>query len=71
MDVGRIAKGVECSVQGCGGRAVKSVSAQKASQLLKINVSRGRAYLCEGHYKEFKKLTRKERRIERWRYSQL
>ncbi len=68
--MGKVAKGVECSVKGCGGRAVKSVSAQKASQVLSIETSRGRAYLCEAHYKEYKKRTREERRIERWRYAQ-
>jgi hypothetical protein len=28
-----------------------------------------RAYLCKAHYKEFKKLTRKDRQIDKWRYS--
>ena len=66
--MGKISKGVECSVKGCGEPAVRSLSAQKVGAVLKINVSRGRAYLCEKHYKEYKKLTKEERRIERWRY---
>ncbi len=71
MVMGKVAKGVGCSVKGCGGKAVKSVSAQRASQVLSIGTSRGRAYLCKTHYNEYKKKTRKERRIERWRYTQL
>jgi len=27
-----------------------------------------RAYLCKEHYKEYKKGSRKERRMERWRH---
>ena len=66
--MGKVAKGVTCSVDGCEGRAVKSISAEKVGAILKISVSGGRAYLCEKHYKEYKKRTKEERRIERWRY---
>jgi len=69
--MGRIAKGVKCSVIGCDEQAVKSISAQRIPQSLKVDVTRGRAYLCRKHYKEYKKLTREERRVERWRYAQV
>ena len=69
--MGKVSKGVKCSVKGCEEPAVRSISAQKVSHVLRISISRGRAYLCEKHYKEYKKLTREERRIERWRYMQI
>lgn len=66
--MGKVAKGVACSVNGCEEMAVKSISIEKVGAVLKIKVGRGRAYLCEKHYKEYKKRTKEERRIERWRY---
>jgi hypothetical protein len=66
--LGRIDKGVKCSVEGCGNMAVRSISIDKvASAGLKIREER-RAYLCETHYKEFKKKTRKQRTLEKWRW---
>ena len=69
--MGKIAKGVKCSVVGCDEQAVKSISVQKLPSSLKVDVTRGRAYLCRRHYKEYKKLTKEERRIETWRYAQI
>ncbi|MCD6126473.1 MAG: hypothetical protein J7J19_05695 [Thaumarchaeota archaeon] len=69
--MGKIAKGVKCSVVGCDEQAVKSISVQKLPPSLKVDVTRGRAYLCRRHYKEYKKLTKEERRIEKWRYAQI
>jgi len=28
-----------------------------------------RAYLCKEHYKEYKKKTKKDKQLEKWRYS--
>lgn len=66
--MGKIARGVLCSVSGCGEKAVKSLSAQRVARVLKVKAERGRVYLCEEHYKEFKKKTREERRLEKWRH---
>ncbi|MEM2947481.1 MAG: hypothetical protein QXN96_04495 [Candidatus Bathyarchaeia archaeon] len=67
--MGRVAKGVKCSVSGCGKEAKRSLSAAKVRMAgLSLGSSERRAYLCESHYKEFKKLTKKERKIEQWRY---
>jgi len=66
--VGKVSKGVRCSVAGCEDRAVKSVSAQRIPSGMKVEALGRRAYLCEKHWKEFKKLTRKERKLERMRY---
>jgi len=67
--MGRIEKGVNCSVPGCKNIAVRSVSGVKAGRSgLPIKEVR-HAYLCKEHYKEFKKNSREERRVEKWRWS--
>ncbi len=69
--MGKIAKGVKCSVEGCNQRAVRSVSYIEASVLgdegLKLNSNGRRVYLCEQHYKLYKKLKKKKEKLERWR----
>ncbi|MGQ9461091.1 MAG: hypothetical protein ACUVRA_07665 [Candidatus Bathyarchaeaceae archaeon] len=66
--MGRVAKGVKCSVVGCDKEAIRSLSAGKVSAAgLKVGEAR-RAYLCKDHYKEFKKETRKDKMLEKWRY---
>jgi hypothetical protein len=66
--LGRVAEGVKCSVVGCSKEAVRSLSTQKIKSA-GFDVSGGRrAYLCKDHYKEYKKKTRKERQLEKWRY---
>jgi len=68
--LGRIDKGVKCSISGCSSEAVRSISAEKVrSAGLKIGSSEKRAYLCKQHYKEYKKKTKKDKQIEKWRYS--
>jgi len=69
LAVGRIDKGAKCSVSGCGREAVRSLSAEKVKAAgLKVG-SEKKAYLCKEHYKEYKKKTRKDRQLEKWRYS--
>lgn len=66
--MGRVAKGVKCSVVGCDKEAVRSLSTEKVSSAgLRVGEAR-RAYLCKEHYKEFKKETKKEKMLEKWRY---
>lgn len=66
--LGRIAKGVKCSVSGCGKDAVRSLAASKVAEAgLKVGSER-RAYLCKDHYKEYKKATKKDKMLEKWRY---
>jgi len=66
--MGRVAKGVKCSVAGCEGEAVRSLSTEKVNAAgLKVGEVR-RAYLCKRHYKEYKKGTKKEKMLEKWRY---
>ncbi len=66
--MGKVAKGVKCSVVGCGRDASRSLPSDKVVAAgLKISEER-HAYLCRDHYKEFKKATRKDRMLDKWRY---
>lgn len=66
--MGRIDKGVKCSVSGCSQEAVRSLSAEKVKAAgLKVTGEK-RAYLCKEHYKEYKKKTKKDKQLEKWRY---
>ena len=67
--MGRIDKGVKCSVSGCSREAARSIPIDKA-RAAGLNVGSGekRAYLCKEHYKEFKKKTNKDKTMDKWRY---
>jgi len=65
--LGRIKKGAKCTVAGCEDDAVRSVSAPKAKDA-GLDVEGRRAYLCKEHYKQYKKGSKKDRRLERWRH---
>lgn len=68
--MGRVGKGINCSVVGCNKLAVRSLSNERVTRA-GLNVgarSRGRVYLCRDHYKEFKRETKKEKMLEKWRY---
>jgi hypothetical protein len=67
--LGRIDKGVKCSVSGCGREAVRSVSTGKVKSAgLNVSSNEKRVYLCREHYKDFKKKTKKDKTIDKWRY---
>ena len=66
--MGRVEKGVKCNVSGCGREAVRSLSGDKVRAVLSVNSSEKRAYICKEHYKEFKKKTKKDKTIDKWRY---
>jgi len=67
--MGKVDKGQSCSVVGCNSTAIRSISTDKVVHTgLNIGKAR-RAYLCKVHYKEFKKLTKKDRQIDKWRFS--
>ncbi|NQT08074.1 hypothetical protein HQ586_03275 [Candidatus Bathyarchaeota archaeon] len=65
--MGKISKGTTCSVAGCDDDAVRSVSLPKAKSA-GLDVEGKRAYLCKDHYKEFKKGSKKDKQIEKWRH---
>lgn len=67
--MGKIDKGVSCSVSGCGGKGERSISrSQLAGSGLAVGGDGRRVYLCHEHYKEWKKSTKKGRDIERARW---
>lgn len=67
--MGRVKKGIGCSVVGCGNRAVRSLSRESVSQAGIRTSSEGRrAYLCAEHYKEWKKATKSDRDLHRARF---
>jgi hypothetical protein len=67
--MGRVDKGVSCSVSGCENKAERSMSGSKASMApdMGLNASK-RVYLCHEHYKEWKKATKEDRENERARW---
>jgi len=67
--LGRVAKGVKCSVKGCDKDAVRSLPRDKVSSAgLKIDEGTRRSYLCRLHYKEYKKGSKKDKMLEKWRF---
>ena len=67
--MGRIEKGQKCSVSGCGREAVRSISADKVKSAgLNVSNKEKRAYICKEHYKEYKKKTKKDKTIDKWRF---
>ena len=52
---------------GCGKDAVRSVSVAKA-KASGLDVAGKSAYVCEEHYKQFKKGNKKSDQIEKWRH---
>jgi hypothetical protein len=54
-------------VRNCGKDAVRSVSVAKA-KAASLDVDGKSAYVCEEHYKQFKKGNKKADQIEKWRH---
>jgi len=67
--MGKIDKGVTCSVEGCAEVAIRSISTEMASDARLKTMDARRAYLCKKHYKELKKHLKKDRRLQRWRWN--
>jgi hypothetical protein len=54
-----------CDVKGCGSEAERSVSGDSASDAgLEVDEGLKRVHLCKEHYREYKKLSRKDRQLE-------
>lgn len=66
--MGRIDKGEKCSIVGCSREAERSVSFDKVKSAGLNAAGEKRAYLCKEHYKEFKKKSKKDKTLEKWRY---
>lgn len=65
--MGKIGKGQKCTVMNCKNDAIHSVNVAKA-KAAGLNVSGKDAYVCEEHYKQFKKGNKKSDQIEKWRH---
>ena len=65
--MGRIKKGTTCSVNPCDCEAVRSVNGPKAKGA-GLDIEGKQVYLCKEHYKVFKKGSKKDRQIEKWRH---
>jgi hypothetical protein len=66
--MGKIGKGVNCSVSGCKNPAERSLSRDQLSGS-GLNVAGDRrVYLCHEHYKVYKKATKKDRELDRVRF---
>lgn len=69
FELGKVAKGQQCNVVGCSGAAIRSLSPDLVAHA-GINIGKSRrAYLCKTHYREYKKLSKKDRQIDKWRFS--
>lgn len=66
--MGKVGRGVKCSVDGCGAEAERSLSRDKISGFKVVGEGR-RVYLCSQHYKAWKKATKKERELDRIRFA--
>ena len=70
--MGKVKKGEACSVKGCKNTAIRSLSPSYVSTLKEIGLEvteSSRLYLCEEHYKKFKKAHAGEEKLEKWRFS--
>jgi len=55
-----------CDVVGCERPAEKSIGRNRAEKVFKLKPGKGsKVHLCKEHYKEWKKKTKKERKVER------
>lgn len=54
-----------CDVEGCDKLVERSISAKKVEQAgLEMEESRGKVHLCKEHYKEYKRLSKADRKLE-------
>jgi hypothetical protein len=61
--------GEPCSVEGCSSEAIRSLSPKRLSGTsLRLKTGSRKAALCKEHYKQFKKETKEQRKIERDRF---
>lgn len=68
--MGRVDKGVKCSVASCENMAERSMSGTKASMDPDLGLGGSKhVYLCKDHYKEWKKSTKEDRKNERARWA--
>jgi hypothetical protein len=68
-ELGKVDKGVGCSVTGCKSSAQRSISRTEiGGSGLSVGGEGRRVYLCHEHYKAWKKATKKSKALERSRW---
>lgn len=68
--MGKTSTGARCDVEGCGELAERSLASDRVrASGLKASLKERRAYLCKAHYREFKKKTKLDRQVEKWRHA--
>lgn len=62
-----MAKEMVCDVDGCDGTAVRSLPGGKVKGALDMALrdTGKRIHLCKAHYREYKRITKKDRKLER------
>ena len=67
--MGKISKGVECSLNDCSSSAIRSINSKNGdSEQFPISSDSNKVYFCNEHYKSWKKSTKELRKTERARY---
>ena len=55
-----------CAIPDCGGEAVRHLAVAEARRAFEQIPEKGRSVpLCKAHYKEWKKATKKDRKLDR------
>ncbi|NHI93308.1 MAG: hypothetical protein EAX96_12490 [Candidatus Lokiarchaeota archaeon] len=69
--MGRVDKKVTCSVEKCQKEAERSINLQLVNKSgLKLKKTKlNKAYLCKEHYKEYKKKSKQDRDVQKWRWN--
>ena len=67
--MGKISKGVECSLNDCSSSAIRSINSKNVdSNQFPTSSDSNKVYFCNEHYKSWKKSTKELRKSERARY---
>jgi hypothetical protein len=66
--LGKVSRGIGCSVVGCSESAVRSINKNKITESDIKTTGERRVYLCRDHYKELKKTSKPQDDIERLRW---
>ena len=67
--MGKISKGVECSLNDCSSSAIRSINSKNVdSEQFPVSSDSNKVYFCNEHYKSWKKSTKELRKSERARY---
>ena len=67
--MGVVSKGAKCNVEGCeqdGARSLSTIKVENAG--LRTSSASKKTVLCKGHYKEWKKESKEDRKLERARF---